>query len=131
MGDLKIKSKQFYVKNKMYVLENKSLQLVLLQQHHNPPIHSHPGYKAMYQKIQANYFWFDMAKHCKKYTSNCLTYRCTKTYTVQKQDLFNPLPIPNRKWMDLLLDFVVKLPKCRRRNCVSQHIFVVIDRLTK
>ena len=33
--------------------------------------------------------------------------------------------------MDLSLDFVVKLPKCRRRNRVFQHILVVVDRLTK
>ena len=50
MRDL-IKSKQFYVKNKIYVPENEVLQLYLLQQYHNSPIHSHPGYKAMYQKI--------------------------------------------------------------------------------
>ena len=33
--------------------------------------------------------------------------------------------------MDLLFDFVVKLPKCCRRNCVFQHILMVVDRLTK
>ena len=54
--DLKIKNEQLYMKNRMYVLENKPLQLFLLQQHHDPPIHGHPGYKAMYQKIQKRYF---------------------------------------------------------------------------
>ena len=110
---LKIKSKQLYVKNRMYVPENRPLQLFLLQQYHNPLIYGHLRYKAMYQKIQANYFWFEMVKHCKQYISNCLTYRHTKAYTVQKQDLLNPLLIPNRKWIDLLLDFVVKLLKCQ------------------
>ena len=62
--DLKIKNKQLYVKNKIYVSENKFLQLFLLQQYYDPPIHSHPRYKAMYQKIQKGCFWFDMAKHC-------------------------------------------------------------------
>ena len=131
MGDLKIKNKQLYVKNKMYVPENEALQLHLLQQHHDSPIHSHSGYKVMYQIIQANYFWFEMAKYCKQYASNYSICRHTKTYMVQKQSFFNPLPIPNRKWIDLLLDFVVKLPKCCRRNRVFQHILVVVDRLTK
>ena len=72
MRDLKIKNKQLYVKNRMYISENKLLQLFLLQQHHNPSIHGHTGYKTMYQKIQEGYFWFDMAKHCKQYTFNCL-----------------------------------------------------------
>ena len=98
MGDLRIsKNRQLYVKNRMYILENEALQLHLLQHHHDPPIHGHPGYKAMYQTIQANYFWFEIAKHCKQYASNCLTCRHTKAYTVQKQGFFNPLPIPNWK----------------------------------
>ena len=116
----------------MYIPENKALQLhLLLQQHHNPPIHGHPDYKAMYQKIQANYFWFEIAKHCKQYASNCLTCKHTKAYTIQKQGLLNLLPISNRKWMDLLFDFIVKLLKCRRQNHVFQHILVVVDRLTR
>ena len=131
MGDLKIESKQLYVKNKMYVPENKPLQLFLLQQHHDPPIHDHTGYKAMYQKIQEGYFWFDIAKPCKQYASNCLICRWIKAYTVQKQGLLNALPISNRKWMDLSLDFVVKLPKYRQRNRVFQYILVVVDWLTK
>ena len=65
IGDLKIESEWLYVKNRIYVPENGALQLHLLQQHHNLPIHGHLEYKAMYQTIQANYFWFEMAKHCK------------------------------------------------------------------
>ena len=72
-----------------------------------------------------------MAKHCKQYASNCSTCRRKKAYTVQKQGLLNPLPIPNRKWIDLLLDFIIKLPKCHRRNRIFQHILVVVDQLTK
>ena len=98
MRDLKIgKNRRLYVKNRIYVSENKLLQLFLLQQYHNPPIHSHSGYKAMYRTIQANYFWFEIAKHCKQYASNCLTCRRTKAYTIQKQSLLNLLPISNRK----------------------------------
>ena len=77
MENLKIKNKQLYMKNRIYVSENEVLQLHLLQQHNNSPIHGHLGYKVLYQKIQTNYFWFDMAKYCKQYTSNCLTCRHT------------------------------------------------------
>ena len=56
MRDLKIKNKQLYVKNRMYIPENTTLQLHLLQQHHNSLIHGHLGYKDMYWKIQERYF---------------------------------------------------------------------------
>ena len=40
-------STRLYVKDKMYVPGNEKLRLFLLQQHHDPPIQSHLGYKAM------------------------------------------------------------------------------------
>ena len=48
MRDLKTESEQFYMKNGMYIPENKPLQLFLLQQHHDSFIHGHSEYKAMY-----------------------------------------------------------------------------------
>ena len=51
MGDLTLKgsekSTRLYVKSKMYVPNDEKLKLFLLQQHHNPPTQSHPGYKSM------------------------------------------------------------------------------------
>ena len=66
--------------------------------------------------MQNRYFWPNMAINCKKYVINCDTCCRTKAYNIQKQGLLNSLPIPNQKWIDLLLDFVIKLPKCRWRN---------------
>lgn len=80
-------------------------------QHHDPPAQGHPGYKAMLRNMQENYFWFDMAAHYKQYAVNCSTCRRIKVYNVKKQGLLNPLPVRNRKWMDLSLDFVVRLPE--------------------
>ena len=72
-----------------------------------------------------------MPRDCKQYTTNCLVCRRTKAYNTKKQGLLSPLPVPNRKWMDLSLDTVVKLPECHRQNWVFRHILVVVDRLTK
>ena len=85
----------------------------------------------MYQIMRENYFWFEMKDHCKRYVVNCSVCRRSKAYNDKKQGLLNPLPIPNRKWMDVSLDFVEFLPECRRRNRVYQHILVIVDRLTK
>ena len=35
------------MKGKMYAPDDEKLKLFLLQQHHDLPIQSHPGYKAM------------------------------------------------------------------------------------
>ena len=116
MGDLTLagsgRSTRLYVKGKMYVPNEEKLRLFLLQQHHNPPTQGHPGYKFMLWKMLENWYWLGMPRDCKQYATNCSTCRHTKAYNTKKQGLLNPLPILNRKWMDLSLDFVVELPEC-------------------
>ena len=119
------------MKKKMYVPNETNLRLFLLKEHHDPPIQSHPGYKAMLQKLLENWYWVGMPRDCKQYATNCSTCRRTKAYNTKKQGLLNPLPIPHRKWVDLSLDFVVDLPEYHRRNRIYRHILVIVDRLTK
>lgn len=60
MKDLTIKkissNKKLYIRNKMYVPNDQILQLFLLQQHHNSPVHSHLKFKTMLQNLQNNWF---------------------------------------------------------------------------
>ena len=72
-----------------------------------------------------------MPQNCKQYTANCLVCRRTKAYNTKKQGLLSPLPIPNQKWINLSLDFVVELPEYHQQNRVFRHILVVVNRLTK
>ena len=135
MGDLTLqgsgRSTRLYMKSKMYVPNNKKLKLFLLQQHHDLPSQGHLEHKAMLRKLLENWYWLGMPQDCKQYATNCSTCRRTKAYNTRKQGLLNPLSIPNEKWMDLSLDFVVGLSECHRQNRVFRHILVVVDRLTK
>ena len=72
-----------------------------------------------------------MARDCKQYTVSCATCRRTKAYNTQKQGLLNPLSVPNWKWTDLSLDFVVNFPDCQQQGQTFRHILVVVDRLTE
>ena len=131
MRDLTVKnsgnSKRLYMKRRMYIPNDKNLQLFLLQQHHNLAIQKHPGFNAMQQKLLKNWFKFSMASHCKQYAINCATCRRIKAYNAKKQDLLSLLLILNRKQIDLLLDFVVQLPERHCQNQIFQHILVIAD----
>ena len=122
MRDLTLKnngrggSTRLYVKGKMYVPDDEKLRLFLLQQHHDPPTQGHSGYKAMFRKLLENWYWLGMPQDCKRYATNCSVCRRTKAYNTKKQGLLSLLPIPNQKWLDLLLDFVINLPECCRWN---------------
>ena len=136
MGDLTLNSgpgdsTRLHVKGKMYVPDDKRLRLFLLQQHHNPLIQGHSEYKSMLWKLLENWYWLGMPQDCKQYATNYSTCRRTKAYSTKKQGLLNPLPISNRKWMDLSLDFVINLPDCQQQNQTFWHILLMVDRLTK
>ena len=48
MGDLEVKNSRLYMQGKIYIPDNKNVQLYLLRQQHNPSEQGHPGYKAMF-----------------------------------------------------------------------------------
>lgn len=72
-----------------------------------------------------------MRDDCRRYVINCSTCRRSKAYNDRKQRLLAPLSIPQRKWTDLSLDFVVKLSKCHRRGRMYENILIIVDRLIK
>lgn len=131
MSDVSIIKDRIYVRGRLWIPDFEELQLHLFKEHHDPPMQGHPGYRAMYSKMAENYYWLNMKEACRRYATNCSICRRSKAYNTQKQGLLAPLPIPERKWIDLSLDFVVNLPKCRRRNRIYENILMVVDRLTK
>ena len=41
------------------------------------------------------------------------------------------VPVPQHRWMDITMDFIVDLPVCTRRGRQHRHLMVVVDRLSK
>ena len=131
LRDLKIREERLFYKKRLFVPHCDKLKLHLFRNHHDPPIHGHPGYREMYAKLLENYFWTTMKENCRRYAVNCSICRRSKAYNNQKQGLLAPLLIPQRKWRDLSLNFVIKLPKCHRRGRIYENILMIVNRLTK
>ena len=94
MGDFRMDRDKLYVKKRLYIPDNNELKICVLRQHHDSLEQGYSSYKIMFRSMQNRYFWPNMAKDCKRYAVNCGK---TKAYNIQKQDLLNPLLIPNQK----------------------------------
>ena len=85
----------------------------------------------MFQNMLRGYYWPGMRQDVMQYARYCPSCHRAKAKSTKKQGLLQPLPIPQQRWMDLTMDFMVELPLCTRRGRTYKHMMVVVDRLSK
>jgi hypothetical protein len=112
---------------RIWVPNYEPLKLHLLQQHHDVPAAGHPGRSKTLEYLCRNYTWPKMRMDVDCYTRNCHTCQCMKPSRHVPFGVLRPLPIPDRPWQDISMDFVMGLPWSNGCNT----IWVVVDHLTK
>ena len=88
----------------------------------------HPGYQKTIATARRQYFWPGMKKNMAEYISRCMKCQQVKVEHQHLAGLLQPLPIPERKWEVISMDFITGLPMTWRQH---DSIMVVVDRLTK
>ena len=68
-----------------------------------------------------------MLKDVDQYVENCHSCRRSRSSQHLKFRVLRPLPVPEKPWDDMSIDFVVGVPECERFNAM----WVVVDRLCK
>ncbi|GKC97230.1 putative reverse transcriptase domain-containing protein [Tanacetum coccineum] len=88
----------------------------------------HPEAGNMYYDLRDIYWWPRMKKDIALYVSKCLTYSKVKAEHQKPSRLLQQPEIPELKWENITIDFIVKLS---RTNSGHDSICVIVDRLTK
>jgi len=115
-------------KGQLCVPEDEGIKRQILYEAHNTPYSVHPGTTKMYQDLR-NYFWWPgMKKDVVKYVAKCLTCQQVKAEHQKPGGLLQPLEIPEWKWEQIAMDFVVGLPRTVKGH---DSIWVIVDRMTK
>jgi hypothetical protein len=99
----------------------------LLKEKHSGSLAGHFGKNKTLAQLSAYYFWPGMQDDVKKFVERCRICQHAKGRS-QNTRLYQPLPIPNRPWDSISMDFVLGLPKTQKGN---DSIFVVVDRFSK
>jgi len=116
-----------YYRDRLYVPDVPELHAELLRMYHESPVAGHMGRARTYEVLSREYYWPGMLDYVDRWTRNCHTCRRTTASREAKQGVLRPLPIPERAWQDLSMDFITHLPESD--GCDA--ILVVVDRLTK
>jgi hypothetical protein len=114
--------------SRLCVPNNDELKKEILEEAHSSPYAIHPGSTKMYKDLKENFWWPNMKREVAQFVSQCLVCQQVKPEHQRQGGLLQPLPIPEWKWEDISMDFVVGLPLTLRQQ---DAIWVIVDRLTK
>ncbi|GJZ46184.1 putative reverse transcriptase domain-containing protein [Tanacetum coccineum] len=104
------------------------LRTVIMHESHKSKYSIHPGSDKMYQDMKRLYWWPNMKANIATYVSKCLTCAKVKAEHQRPSGLLVQPEIPQWKWDNITMDFVMKLPKSSQGY---DTIWVIVDRLTK
>ena len=82
----------------------------------------------MYKDLKAIFWWPGLRKDIAYYVACCDIYNKLKVEHQNPAGLLQPLQVPQWKWDDICMDFVVGLPRSTRGH---DSIWVIVDMLTK
>jgi hypothetical protein len=117
-----------WFKDRLVVPKDFELHHKIMDEAHYSWYSIHPGTNKMYQDLKKNLWWTRMKREIAKYVSECDTYRRIKVDHLRPAGNLQPLSIPEWKWENIYMDFIVGLPHTSRGY---NSIWVIVDRLTK
>jgi hypothetical protein len=127
-GDCDISSKGFLrFRKRIWIPENEPLQTKLIQIAHESLVTLHPGRNQTYTILARHFFWPGMAVEVRRYIRNCDICGRIKPWRTRLQGLLQPLPVPDRNFQELSVDFIDKLPESE--GCTS--LMIITCRLSK
>ena len=100
-----------------------------LRECHDNPLGGHFGIAKTMDRLTRTFYWPSIARTARAYVRSCEACQTNKSSNQQKGGLLQPLPIPQRPWESVSMDFIVSLPKSLPDG--FDCILVVVDRLTK
>ena len=82
----------------------------------------------MYRDLKKHFLWPDVKKDMVDYVASCLACQQMKAKHQRPGGLLQPLKIPEWKWEDIMMDFVIGLPWSSEGY---DSPWVIVDQMTK
>jgi hypothetical protein len=113
-----------YGSRKCFVPKREALKKKILDEAHTSMYSIHPGSTMMYHDLRQQFWWTRMKREAARYVLECDTCRKVKADYMKPEGLLHLLSIPEWKWDDISMDFIVGLPLMARK---FDSIWVTMD----
>jgi hypothetical protein len=123
-----VENNTIYFHDLIYVPNIPSIFTILMREVHDVKIGGHVGMNKTVEILKRKFYWPKMQYHVQRYIASCQKCQENKSNNASPIGLLSPLPIPNRKWEVVTIDFITSLPMTKNKY---DAIMVVVDKLTK
>jgi hypothetical protein len=117
-----------WFKKRICVPEIEHLHQLILREAHDSAYSIHPRSTKMYQDLKEKYWWYGLKRDVATHVVLCDVCQRVKVEHQRPAGLLQPLKVPEWKWEEISMDFIVGLPHTRDGY---DSIWVIVDRLTK
>jgi hypothetical protein len=117
-----------WFQNRICVPDVDDIREKILQEAHDSPYSIHPGSTKMYQDLKERYWWYGMKRDIAAHVAICDVCQRVKAEHQRPAGLLQPLKVPEWKWEEIGMDFIVGLPRTRDGY---DSMWVIVDHLTK
>ncbi|KAI2665243.1 Transposon Tf2-8 polyprotein [Labeo rohita] len=104
-----------------------ALRQSLLGTAHRSPGSGHPGSQRTLSLLQSRYWWPSIRRDTIRYVQSCSVCAMSTSPRQLPTGKLVPLPMPQRPWSHIGIDFVTDLPAAEGNTC----ILVMVDRFSK
>ena len=115
-------------KHRICVPDCVEIKQTILEEAHRSKYAMHPGITKMYNDLKREFWWPGMKKDVTQFVLKCLTCQKVKIEHQKPGGLLQSIEVPQWKWDDISMDFIVGLPRTQSGH---DSIWVIVDRLTK
>ena len=127
MEPLELRDGLLYHEGLVYVPDNDEVKLEILRSCHDAKTAGHFGQAKTLELVNRSYYWPEMRSYINEYVKSCDVCARNKLPRHAKFGPLHPLPVPERPWGSVAMDYIVELPPSNGYNA----IYVCVDRFTK
>ena len=117
-----------YFDGRICVPAVKDYRYMILKESHDAPLSGHLGSDKTYLNLSKSFYWPKMDKDVRKYIASCDECQRNKPSNKPAPGPLHSLPIPEKPWDSVALDFITHLPKTKEG---MDSLLVVVDRFSK
>jgi hypothetical protein len=117
----------YLFKDNKLCIPRTSMRDFLLWELHAGGLAEHFDRDKTIEEVKRQFYWLGFKRDVAKIIGHCRQCQLAK-HRKQNVDLYTPLPVPDRPWQDVSMDFVLGLPCTLKKH---DSIFVVVDKFLK